>query len=114
MHIGSRPSCSKPALAWALATRGALGAVLAGPEGRFTTAGEPIEPVDTLGAGDTFIARTLFGLLRGENPRDILQAGAQAAARTCLHFGSVGHGAKIDLSGYAERGQAVVLQPQST
>jgi fructoselysine 6-kinase len=95
---------------WVLATRGSLGAVLTGPEGRFDVIAEPVEPVDTLGAGDTFIARTLFGLLNGENPQDVIRAAAHAAARTCLDFGSIGYGAEIDLSGYAECGRPVVLQ----
>ncbi|MBV9286824.1 MAG: ribokinase [Hyphomicrobiales bacterium] len=99
---------------WVLATRGPLGAVLTGPEGRFDVAAEPVEPVDTLGAGDTFVGRTLFGLLKGENPQLVIRAAAGAAARTCLHFGSIGYGAEIDLSGYAERGRPVVLRPAPT
>jgi fructoselysine 6-kinase len=95
---------------WALATLGARGAALAGRDGLFTIAAEPVEPVDTLGAGDTFIARTLLGLLEGENPRHALCAAAQAAARTCLDFGSIGHGAAIDLSGHAERRRPILLK----
>ena len=53
---------------------------------------ERVEPVDTLGAGDTFIARTLVGLLRAEAPAAILAAAAQAAAETCLSPGAFGHG----------------------
>lgn len=86
--------------AWVLVTRGAEGALLAGPAGLVEAAAVPVEPVDTLGAGDTFIARTLVGLLRDEPPADILAAAARAAAETCLSPGAFGHGAPmaVDLS----------------
>jgi fructoselysine 6-kinase len=54
-----------------------------------------VDAIDTLGAGDTFIARTLVGLLRGENPSEALEAAAQAAAETCTRTGAVGHPAAM-------------------
>ncbi|MGN6145038.1 MAG: PfkB family carbohydrate kinase, partial [Mesorhizobium sp.] len=48
-------------------------------------------------AGDTFIARTLYGLVQGEAPMDLLAAAATEAARTCSYHGAVGHGVPIDL-----------------
>jgi fructoselysine 6-kinase len=57
----------------------------------------PVRIVDTLGAGDTFIARTLVGLLRQESPDDLLAAAAVAAARTCGQVGGIGHPAAIDI-----------------
>lgn len=83
---------------WVLVTMGRKGAILANGERRFQIAATPVEPVDTLGAGDTFIARTLYGLLARESPEQILSAAADAAARTCGHYGAVGHGAPIALS----------------
>ncbi|MBK1865539.1 PfkB family carbohydrate kinase [Aestuariivirga sp. YIM B02566] len=83
---------------WVLVTRGRQGAMLAHDAERWHVAAHPIEAVDTLGAGDTFIARTLYGLLAGEDPREILSSAARAAADTCRYFGAVGHGAPIAIA----------------
>jgi fructoselysine 6-kinase len=83
---------------WVLVTRGRHGAMLANATERFTVAAMPVEVLDTLGAGDTFIARTLYGLLADEAPNRLLEAAADAAAKTCLHFGAVGHGAAVAIS----------------
>lgn len=82
---------------WALVTRGAAGAILAGPQGSLDVAAPAVAPVDTLGAGDTFIARTLVGLLRGEPGPLLLAAAAREAAATCLVPGAFGHGAAIEI-----------------
>lgn len=82
---------------WVLATRGRQGAILVGEDGEREVAAHPVEATDTLGAGDTFIARTLVGLLRGEDPAATLAEAAKAAAATCTYFGAVGHGVPIDL-----------------
>ncbi len=83
--------------AWVLATRGSAGAELHGQAGRFTVAADHVAAVDTLGAGDTFIAHTLVGLLAGDSPGAALAAAARAAAGTCGYMGAIGHGAPIDL-----------------
>lgn len=82
---------------WVVVTRGGDGALLAGPDGMTDAPVVPVRPVDTLGAGDTFIARTLVGLLRGEGVSDILAAAASAAAATCLERGAFGHGSPMDV-----------------
>lgn len=82
---------------WVLVTRGRAGALLRSRSGAYSAPAQLIDPVDTLGAGDAFIARTLFGLLEGEAPADILGHAAGAAAATCGYFGAVGHPAAIDL-----------------
>jgi fructoselysine 6-kinase len=82
---------------WVLITRGREGARLFGSGLDLAVAAEPVEAIDTLGAGDSFIARTLFGLLGNEPPAVALQAAAREAAKTCLYYGAVGHGAPIDL-----------------
>jgi fructoselysine 6-kinase len=82
---------------WALVTRGRQGAVLSGKGSRFMAPVIEVEAVDTLGAGDTFIARTLFGLLKGERPDDVMTAAAAAAAATCQYYGAVGHAAKLNI-----------------
>lgn len=84
---------------WALITRGDEGAILAGEGQLFEVAAAPAELVDTLGAGDTFIARTLYGLVKGEAPEELLKVAALAAAETCRYFGAVGYPAPIALQG---------------
>lgn len=80
---------------WCLVTRGENGALLGTKEEVFETSAVPVQVVDTLGAGDTFIARTLVGLLQGEAPQETLSAAAQAAAETCTRIGAVGHSAAM-------------------
>lgn len=47
----------------------------------------PIDPVDTTGAGDSFIAGFIAARARGEELQSCMQAGAATAAKTCLHWG---------------------------
>lgn len=82
---------------WVLVTRGRQGASLFSGTDRFDIDARPTNLIDTLGAGDTFIARVLYGLVSGETPETLLQAAAAAAAETCRYFGAVGHGVAIDL-----------------
>jgi fructoselysine 6-kinase len=80
---------------WCLVTRGEHGAFLGTGDQLFETPAVSVDVVDTLGAGDSFTARTLMGLLSGEAPRDTLHAATQAAAETCTHLGAVGHAVPI-------------------
>jgi fructoselysine 6-kinase len=82
---------------WCLVTRGARGAILGRGADMFEVPAAKADLVDTLGAGDTFIARTLFGLVAGEGPQDLLAAAATEAARTCGYYGAVGHGVPIEI-----------------
>ncbi|HET7717397.1 MAG TPA: PfkB family carbohydrate kinase [Bauldia sp.] len=84
------------ALATRLVTEGARTAVVTcGSAGSVATDGatvvrtgaHPVEVVDTLGAGDTFIAGFLAARLRGENLAASLEAGRDLAAITCTHLG---------------------------
>lgn len=83
-----------------LITRGKDGAWLGQGDQRHYQLAVPTHAVDTLGAGDTFIARTLFGLLMDETPEKALAAAATAAAETCCHHGGFGHptSLKVDRS----------------
>jgi len=82
---------------WVLVTRGRNGAQLLGRNDVFAVPATPVLPIDTLGAGDAFIARTLVGLLESERPQRLLAAAADVAAETCRYFGAVGHGAPLVL-----------------
>jgi fructoselysine 6-kinase len=82
---------------WALVTRGRAGAVLAGPDGVRRCRAAPSAVVDTLGAGDTFIARVLVGILRGDAPDLMLRDAALRAADTCTRLGAFGAGQPLHI-----------------
>ncbi|EHK52727.1 ribokinase-like domain-containing protein [Mesorhizobium alhagi CCNWXJ12-2] len=82
---------------WVLATRGSHGAMLSNGQEIFSVAATLVDIVDTLGAGDTFIARVLVGLLDNEPPQAVLQEAADAAAQTCTYLGAVGNGSPVEL-----------------
>ncbi len=82
---------------WSLVTRGVEGALLAGPAGVFEAPAQPVDAVDTLGAGDTHIANVLVGLLNDRHPDAILKEAAEAAAKTCLTRGAFGYAAKMNV-----------------
>ena len=74
---------------WAVVTCGADGAVGAGPDGVVRVPSPPVSLVDTIGAGDTFMAGLLDGLVVGELPlADALRRGARAAALVCEREGA--------------------------
>lgn len=85
---------------WSLVTRGIEGALLVGETGIFEMPAQPVDAVDTLGAGDTCIANVLVGLLNDLQPEAVLKKAVEAAAQTCLMRGAFGHQApmNIDLS----------------
>jgi fructoselysine 6-kinase len=72
-----------------------LAVVTCGPAGSIAFDGaswtqqqaDPIEPVDTTGAGDSFIAGFIAALARGHDLQLCMKAGAATAAKTCLHRG---------------------------
>lgn len=76
-------------LDWVVMTRGAEGAVLVGPEGSVSQAGIKTTVRDTVGAGDSFTAAFLTGLLRGDPHCQILENACRVAANVCAHVGAV-------------------------
>ena len=82
---------------WVLVTKGQRGASITNGAYVYTVPAVPVSVVDTLGAGDTFTARTLVGLIRNEAPADLLYAAAEEAAKTCLYAGAIGHGIPVDI-----------------
>ena len=50
----------------------------------------PVEVVDTLGAGDSWIAAFLYGRLRRESVEESIERGHLAAAETCRRLGAWG------------------------
>lgn len=75
-----------------LATRGAGDALLFDGQRLWRQSPIPTEPIDTLGAGDAFIARFLVGTLRDEPVEQMLSAAALAATATCAAYGAFGYG----------------------
>lgn len=55
--------------------------------------------VDTLGAGDSFIASFISEYLRGSSTTTSMSKAAEAARKTCSHFGAFGHGIAIPENG---------------
>lgn len=62
-------------------------------EGHVMTAAAPatVDLIDTLGAGDAFIARLLVGIARGEPMQSLLAAATTYASSTCLTKGAFGY-----------------------
>jgi fructoselysine 6-kinase len=68
-------------------TRGDLGSSAFLPEGEAEQAAVPITPLDTTGAGDSYIAGFLMARLTGASVAEATDAGARLAARACMHPG---------------------------
>ncbi|MEM7744132.1 MAG: ribokinase [Pseudomonadota bacterium] len=78
MHLGvSADQLPVPAV---VITEGAEGARYRGPEGEIHQPAFPVVPVDTTGAGDTFLGVFLAALDQGQDVRKALQRAAAAAA----------------------------------
>ena len=69
-------------------TLGAAGVVAAGPDGFARAEGLSIEPVDTVGAGDTFCGYLAAGLHDGLALQDALRRAAVAGSLACLKPGA--------------------------
>ncbi|MDQ3889146.1 MAG: PfkB family carbohydrate kinase [Actinomycetota bacterium] len=70
-----------PALAWVCVTSGERGADLHARSGeKWSLEGAPVEVVDTVGAGDAFVAALVDALVRGREAEDALQLARAAAA----------------------------------
>jgi fructoselysine 6-kinase len=80
-----------------LVTRGSEGTVLYLDGAYFEQPPVPVTIVDTLGAGDAFIARFLVGFLEGEEVSVAMQRAAEAAAVTCGTYGAFGYGIPLEL-----------------
>lgn len=85
---------------WALAegvtsvtvTLGARGAIFRAEGQTHFSPAAPTELVDTLGAGDAFIARVLVGILNGETPEHFMEQASRTSATVCAQVGAFGHG----------------------
>lgn len=76
----------------AVATRGARGAMALASGSYHEQGARPASVVDTLGAGDGFIAAFLLAILDEAGSAAALEAGADHAAQVCGYQGGFGHG----------------------
>lgn len=76
-------------------TDGHRGAVVASRGGVVTATAPDVEVVDTLGAGDAFIARFLTGLVAGEALQSLAEASTAYASATCTEYGAFGYEAPL-------------------
>lgn len=81
--------------AMCIVTRGAHGALVATSDGVYSRSAEPIQAVDTTGAGDAFQASFVHSLHSGEPVPRALATATAFAARVCLQPGAFGHGIKL-------------------
>jgi fructoselysine 6-kinase len=72
----------------AVATCGAAGSVAFDGTTWWTRPAQPITPVDTTGAGDSYIAGFLASFALSGDVEAAMAAGTSAAAQTCRHLGS--------------------------
>ena len=82
-----------------LVTLGARGAVYRSGDQEITTPAFPVTPIDTTGAGDTFLGYFLAGLDLGAEPGDAMRRAAAAAALQVTRPGAgdaIPSGAEVD------------------
>lgn len=77
-------------------TLGEGGAVLLDGDALAYARPAPAPVVDTLGAGDAFIARLLIGLAAGEDLRQLAREATAYATSTCASFGAFGYETAIE------------------
>lgn len=70
-------------------TRGAAGALLVSATEVFDQPGIPTLVRDTVGAGDSFTAALVVGLLRGEPLNTLARVACETAAAVCAHAGAL-------------------------
>jgi fructoselysine 6-kinase len=78
-----------------LITSGKLGAWVSDGKKVYHQGVKPVEVVDTLGAGDAFMARFLVEFTCGTSLRQAMNLAAESAALNCQHYGAFGHGESI-------------------
>jgi len=86
-------------------TLGAGGAVVLDGERMAYAAAPPAAVVDTLGAGDAFIARLLVGILADEPLQTLVAAATAYATSTCASFGAFGYRTSTDSTTEHDPGQ---------
>jgi|TARA_R110002012_G_scaffold273477_1_gene459352 fructoselysine 6-kinase len=79
----------------AVVTCGALGSIASNGKEEWQTVSDPVDVIDTTGAGDTYIANFLVNWRNGADIEEALKIASKIAAQTCTHLGGFpqqGHG----------------------
>ncbi len=76
-------------------TRGEKGSTAYNGEKILNQSIKETQVVDTLGAGDSYIARVLYETQRGTELQEAMCLASESAAETCRHLGAWGHGVPI-------------------
>ena len=87
-----RASCEAGA-AFTVVTRGSQGAALATRDRRWDQPAGRVRVVDTLGAGDAFIAALIVGLGTGDDPASALDDAGEVSQGVITRSGAFGYGA---------------------
>jgi len=77
-------------------TRGELGSAAYDGDRLYSQGIVETNVVDTLGAGDSYIARILYETHRGTELGEAMRRASESAAETCDYYGAWGHGASIE------------------
>lgn len=80
----------------AVVTRGMKGSLAYDGHELFAQGTVETDVVDTLGAGDSFIARLLYEHHSGIEPDESMSLAAESAAETCTYYGAWGYGMPIE------------------
>jgi fructokinase len=88
-EITLRALLARHALELVAMTRGAEGALLVSPTETVDQPGIRTVVLDTVGAGDSFTAALVVGLLRGDSLKTIAHTACATAAAVCAHAGAV-------------------------
>jgi fructoselysine 6-kinase len=81
---------------YVVVTRGAEGALVGVDGDVVEQPAEQVAAVDTLGAGDAFLARFACGVFAGESAAAAAASASIEAARVCTHHGGFGYAHPID------------------
>jgi fructoselysine 6-kinase len=79
-----------------VATRGEKGSTAYNGEKILHQSVKETKVVDTLGAGDSYIARILYETQRGTELQEAMGLAAESAVETCKHLGAWGYGVPIE------------------
>ena len=77
-------------------TLGSRGSIFSEEGKRYHQGIVPVEAIDTMGAGDSFIAGFLTRRILGDGMEDALRFAATAAANTCKFHGGFGYPHPLD------------------
>ena len=67
---------------------GARGAVIASPEGVFSTEAPKVDAISTIGAGDSSIAGFLYAIAKGESVKSALETAVAFGSAACMTAGT--------------------------